>query len=601
MKEITDLLETIKIAQTIISEDRDKITQRIAESRNSFLHGSENYQKCQIEIDVLNIYLQEVQIVPKFFSTHPDGKPFVYPSLANFTDENFNYLQKRLDETRNLYLKAKYAHVLWLHTKRENYGIISAEAHADIARTLYELLINDFDINCAIEDNLKNAIVIASSFKRKPVFLKVKVFFLQIVNDFRKFEDTFVSKFLIFFMLQKDSIFKKDDFENLAKKTYSLAQKHNRESKIELLEIGQKIDFKLGQRSSVWDEETAQCYEEIANDGENDISCMEAAQNAIKHYKKIKNEIKIKELTKRYNYLKEGLRLKNIRTSVNQAEIIENVNKIVSGLTSEQIIQYLMYDKEVIPEYDEIENWAKKTRDKHTILYAISIGQLDANKHISQHFETPEEKENQSVLQSFGLHLDSYLNTLLGYLFSKSIIHEKMSGPIFYEFILNRSWLAKPIEKNNIKYSWLALIMPAIDDYFTQLQFYYLNRRNYINLVLCTDSLVLKIEGILRDICELRDGITSFQTTDNKGRNITREKDINTLLYDEKIVSFISKEDLLFLRFLLVEQSGYNLRNDIAHALLRFPQQYSPHFMNLLILAVLKLAKDEYNPLQNNQ
>ena len=93
MKEITDLLETIDITQMITSEYRHKITQRIAESRGTFLHGNGNYQKCQIEIDVLNIYLQEGQIVPKFFSTCPDGKPFVYPFLSNFTDENLNYLQ----------------------------------------------------------------------------------------------------------------------------------------------------------------------------------------------------------------------------------------------------------------------------------------------------------------------------------------------------------------------------------------------------------------------------------------------------------------------------------------------------------------------------
>ena len=101
-----------------------------------------------------------------------------------------------------------------------------------------------------------------------------------------------------------------------------------------------------------------------------------------------------------------------------------------------------------------------------------------------------------------------------------------------------------------------------------------------------------KMAKISKFMWAMRGGITSFQTTDSSGKIITREKDVNVLLHEDTIVNFISNDDLFFLKFLLVEKGGYNcgynLRNQVAHAFLRSPQQYSIAHMNLLILAILK-------------
>ena len=51
-----------------------------------------------------------------------------------------------------------------------------------------------------------------------------------------------------------------------------------------------------------------------------------------------------------------------------------------------------------------------------------------------------------------------------------------------------------------------------------------------------------------------------------------------------------TEDDLLFLRFLLTEDSGYDLRNRIAHCLL-LADDYSMHYMHLLLLALLKLSR----------
>jgi len=48
-----------------------------------------------------------------------------------------------------------------------------------------------------------------------------------------------------------------------------------------------------------------------------------------------------------------------------------------------------------------------------------------------------------------------------------------------------------------------------------------------------------------------------------------------------------------FLKFLLVEKAGYNLRHKVAHSLMLF-QEYNINYMHLLILAILKLGKYDF-------
>jgi hypothetical protein len=112
-------------------------------------------------------------------------------------------------------------------------------------------------------------------------------------------------------------------------------------------------------------------------------------------------------------------------------------------------------------------------------------------------------------------------------------------------------------------------------------------------MVLAIDSLTLKIEGLLRDMCEFSGIATFYQTKDKKGRNIVREKDLHALLHEDKIKELFDEDDLLFFRFLLVEQAGLNLRHRIAHSLLYF-REYSIDLMHLLMLALLRIGKYDF-------
>jgi hypothetical protein len=101
------------------------------------------------------------------------------------------------------------------------------------------------------------------------------------------------------------------------------------------------------------------------------------------------------------------------------------------------------------------------------------------------------------------------------------------------------------------------------------------------------DSMTLKIEGLIRELFTLKGYPTIIQNNETK---TAQEKDINHLLHDEKIGEFLDQDELLFYRYLFIEQEGINLRNRVAHSLF-LEQEYDMGLAYLLFIALLRLFK----------
>ena len=123
----------------------------------------------------------------------------------------------------------------------------------------------------------------------------------------------------------------------------------------------------------------------------------------------------------------------------------------------------------------------------------------------------------------------------------------KLSADEILKFLGQYSWFGKNIAKRlpndaTIEYNWLRVIAPALHEFFLQMQYYLLNPdENHPNFVLCIDSLTLKIEGLVRDICRFTNVRTFYMTQDEKQRNVSREKDVNRLFHEEHnhLVAFL--------------------------------------------------------------
>mgnify|MGYP004525609859 CR=1 FL=1 len=321
-------------------------------------------------------------------------------------------------------------------------------------------------------------------------------------------------------------------------------------------------------------------------------------ENAIKQFKKVKDYKKVKKLEERYNISKKSIQLIEIGERIDTTNYHTEfaiIAKEISYKHTTEIITTLMYDTSFFPTYSSLEKMFEKNKGKFFFKDLFTNTLLDVNGNTVQYFDDEDEKKYFDILQSYNFHLQLVSIPLLQHIFYECIKKNKLNTDSVLTFLNKNSWFGKELQlsvtgQRENSYNWLSLIAPALNEFFLNIEFYFLNPKISPNFILCIDSLATKIEGMIRDICEFS-GIIPFEfKKDNKGRTISFQKDVHKLLYEDAIVNLISKDDLLFIKFVLIEKAGYHLRHKVAHSLMTY-NEYNVGQMILLVLCVLKLGK----------
>jgi hypothetical protein len=169
-----------------------------------------------------------------------------------------------------------------------------------------------------------------------------------------------------------------------------------------------------------------------------------------------------------------------------------------------------------------------------------------------------------------------------------AIQEERLTLNYLIDFFSKYAWFAKSYPKklpngSTVEVNWLSLIYPSLKEFFGKVE-EMIKTKEGTDFILAIDSLTLKLEGIIRNLCEIL-GIPVFYDKDG----LKFQKDINQLLKEEKLITQLSQDDILFLEFLLIEKIGFNLRNRVAHSLLFF-QEYGFDLMILLLMTLLRLS-----------
>lgn len=567
----------------------------------------EEAEKAQWEIDFFYFVIKDDEIKLAFSTTNKKGEIEEWPNLKNFNERTYEYLVFRLDNTNNPLLKARYSHILWHSPKKHGkYAKIAIDSYLELIKIFEEKDIKESH-GIEIINFIINAYKLANkiNYKKEEVKSEIK----RLINNFNfNSESSFVLRLsLIKLMLNEKKSFTKEDFKDLDKICLKVSEflinVGNIHASIDMFELIIKISQQLGIDTKNYIKRIAESYEIMMIDAEKtkNLAYLDFCQLALENYKKIDDEKKIKELEKKYFELKNSIELSQFSTEIDLSEIIKKYKSFAKEIvqnSSENIITFLILDKSLLPTYKKMEEISKEINQKTPFQYLSSSTILDLRGNIAQHFTEEEERKYRSILNNYNFELMYNRIFLIKEIFFEAIKEGKLSSDILLRFFNENSWFGKNIKKrlpNNMEFvtNWLNLIAPSIHDFFITMNFCFLNPKIYPNLVLCIDSLVLKIEGLIRDICEFSGVTTFYQTKDNRGRNITREKNIHHLLYEDKIKDLFDEDDLLFFRFLLVEQAGFNLRHKIAHSFMLF-EQYAVEYMFLLIILLLKLGKYDF-------
>lgn len=571
----------------------------------------------QIEMDVQNFQINDNRLSPMMTGTNAKGEYIEYPSLKNWTNTDFEYIIKRQKVTKNQELKIKYTHLLWLSPKKHLiYANTALKEYLKKIKIANKIVWEkpNFGEVFDLKRTIDNAFYLAISTSQPTEVEKIKKIIIAITRNFRYDSDkTHMNISLIRLMLSNPKIFKQGDFKNLDKACQKYAEKQNSShSKIEILSVGERVSKKLGIKTTIWNEQLAKLYEDLSRqreDGTN-LAALHFAQDALTYYKKLKNKSKIKELEDWYKHLKQTMKLGIISHDFDVTEIVKELKRLASEVVKKQpnhIIAFLIYSPLILPSYQELYDETIKRKKENGFQFLFGTTLFDQFGHTSAHFNDEEEKIHLSIMQGFDFRVKLSSIFLLREIIFNSIKENKLSAFSILHFLRHHSWLGQDITITHVEgeekvFNWLQTIAPGINDFFSQVYFMYQNPINVPNYTLAIDSLSLKIEGILRDICELQGVTTFFQTEDSKGRSIIKEKDINTLLREDTLRQTFSKEDFMLFQFLLVEKAGWNLRNKVAHTLMRSAEDYNLGQMLLLIVVILRLSKNEYAPKskQNN-
>jgi hypothetical protein len=576
--------------------------------RDTLIKNSENEKalKAQFEIDFLNFSINENKLSFLYSGTNEKGEPSEYPSINQFSDDTYQYLFERQKKVKAINLKARYSHILWLSPKKKiEYAQTAIDNYLKLIkiREKQDIKFPDEHFGLKVLENIKNAFLLSLSVNYKIEETKKEV--IRIVKKYtEKSSSSYAMKFqLIELMLNNKLIFSNEDFKGIVdvcEKMILKAYTSSKHTVIDILNLIIKVQKKLKNDTKRHEKRIAQLWEELSYDREDDsnIVATDFCTNAIKIYKKLKEIDKVKELENRFNKLRKNIKLGEIGYEIDLTEMMEKYRKYADELTDKEpfiIIRSLMNDKGLLPTFEEVEKQAKETNKQNFLSLLANTSILDRNGNTAQHFNDKEEYEYFQILQSYHFSLELSKSYLISEIIFSGIKKGKLNANTFLSFLQQNSWLGKELEMSSnggkpIVYCWLALIAPSLNEYFVNLEFYFRNQKNYPNFILCIDSLSLKIEGMLRDICEFK-GITTFELkSDKKGRTISQEKDIHRLLYEPELATLIDKDDLLFFKFLLIEKAGYNLRHKVAHSLMTF-YEYHSNLMNLLLMAVLKFGK----------
>lgn len=541
---------------------------------------------CTWEQWFLDFVLIEGLVKPKLTYPDKDGNVFEYPSFKTFTKSIFDYLENRAGKVENYHLKARYNHLLFSSGERKY------RHHDYIKNTIdsYILILQDKEIpnfENILNVALQNALGLSYQIDYKVIELEEIIKEIIIENKFAPWFYRNLSEVLLKFKPSRSSSIS-EIFNLLIQKFDGIIEKfkiENVHNAIDFINSKIKISNRIGidskesliQKGNFWEELASQRNDFVANDFQFE---------AIKCYSKA-GERDLKELaTIKYTQYKKRLVLHSVGTEFTDTTINNVINLLEKNSSkivekeSDFIYNFLSVSNDILFHTDS----EKETRKTSFIDFSKPVS-FDVNNNI-----------NAKSTKSFSLSISSeimhfFSKLYIRLIFQKGILAGKINYESLIDFIKRNSWFgqqlpAKDLDGNDYSYNWIGLLAPSFLDFFFQFPYSLRNKYHHTNYILCIDSLTIKFEGVLRDIAFFNNVQTD--TYDERNDRM-RERYIEEILSDKKIIELLGVNDIKFLKYIFT-QEGINLRNNIAHCYLNFDNYSADKFL-LLLTAFLRLSK----------
>lgn len=334
--------------------------------------------KAQWEMDIFNFSIEENIVKPLWTMPNERGEMISHPSYDNFVPATYEYIIVRLDSTANPLLKARYAHILWFSPQKHGkYAEIAIDGYLQLIKLFEQKDKENPQKHFGLDtlSAVKNALSLSRNINDTRRIDMVKSEVKRLVFGFNS-ESSYLFRLcadLIGLMLKEKTVFSKDDFSGIGDLCFNFAKGlGDSHQSITIFELGEKIDQKLGTASYNWKELIGETYEKMmrVNMDKNKPVAIAFCQDALEYYRQSNDSKKVDELEKIYSELKNAVEFKEFKTKIDLREYIKDCErraKAIAQHSPEEILIFLMSEKNLFPKYGEMKKFAEELLKEHAV------------------------------------------------------------------------------------------------------------------------------------------------------------------------------------------------------------------------------------------
>ncbi|WP_419792120.1 DUF4209 domain-containing protein [Staphylococcus chromogenes] len=509
-----------------------------------------------------------------------------WPNIKKFTDGQIKYYEQRLDETNNIFLKARYSDFLFEYGNKK-----TTKNKYEISQYLLSCLVDliphysyEFSNTSVLARLVEVSLLIGDREKLKKA---VELIYLYIseFDDNNEYNCLYeLSKLTREILKSKYKKIISDIHSNKIIMLLESAIKNNFEDKnyqLHRVLCKELIQYKKSglissERINELQREIGKSYELEAEyqQGRKNKSLLVKAlflEKAMEHYKEIgKREkiIEMKILVKRtYEEYEKGNEMSLIRIPIEFLE--DEVDEFVEHFTSSDIqnsLDKIAYSNHLIPKITVIEDQVDKLSKEFPLQDLISKSLLSDGKKI---LESTTEEDNKAI--NFNItymnHLNINVELIIKYIFDKLISEFEISTEDFMQKF-NRWEL---LHNKNVPFIEHGISRFLEKDYLSAMHI-----------------LVPQFESTVRRMFSK----AGYSTTSFRKGNTQQEVTFNEFLLRDDVKSAFGNDVHKLIQIVMVEQSGLNLRNEIAHGLI---ESSNINYTKCILVIYLFLVLTRYN------